>query len=472
MALKRGQGMWNDKMRSLHFIGIGGNGMAPIAEILLSKGVSVTGSDQSQTDLTRRLSELGAHVFVGHRAEQVGEVDAVVVSTAIRPDNPELLEARRRNLPVIHRGEALAGIMQGGFGVAVAGSHGKTTTTSMIGAVLIAGGMDPTCVVGGRVPGFGGNARIGKLPCVVAEADESDGSFLRMSPTLAVVTNIDREHLDHYQSFGKLKDAFLAFLSAIPEGGTAVLCLDDPEVCSLAGSLSVPLLTYGFSRQADIVAGEMRPDGLLTSFPVHVKGKDWGVFTLNVPGEHNVRNALAAIAVAFHLGISPDVVRDALFRFRGVGRRFTLVGEEGGILIVDDYGHHPTEIGATLRAARQAYPERRIVVAFQPHRFSRTRDLLSDFARSFRDADLLVLSEIYGAGESPIEGVTGERLFQEIQTVQGDGVFFVPDRKAMAAFLVACLKPGDLLLTMGAGDITHLGQEILSLISHPSRVVG
>lgn len=464
--------MWNNKVKSLHFIGIGGNGMAPIAEILLARGVSVTGSDQSQTELTRRLSELGAHVFVGHRSEQVGEVDAVIVSTAIGQDNPELLEARRRGLPVIHRGEALARIMQGELAIAVAGSHGKTTTTSMIGSVLIAGGMDPTCVVGGRVPGFGGNARIGKLPCFVAEADESDGSFLRMSPNLAVVTNIDREHLDHYQSFEKLKEAFLSFMNSTSAEGTAVLCIDDHEASSMIGDLSVPVLTYGFSARADILAIGISPDGLMTSFSVRVKGEDWGIFTLNVPGEHNVRNALAAIGVASHLAIPPDVVRDALFRFRGVGRRFTLVGEAGGVLIVDDYGHHPTEIEATLSAARQAYPDRRIVVAFQPHRFSRTRDLLHHFAHAFGAADLLVLSEIYGAGEIPIEGVTGERLFHEIQEVQGSRVLFVPDRNALATYIVSCLEPGDLLLTMGAGDITHLGQEILSLMSHPSRVVG
>ena len=464
--------MWNNKVKSLHFIGIGGNGMAPIAEILLARGVSVTGSDQSQTELTRRLSELGAHVFVGHRSEQVGEVDAVIVSTAIGQDNPELLEARRRGLPVIHRGEALARIMQGELAIAVAGSHGKTTTTSMIGSVLIAGGMDPTCVVGGRVPGFGGNARIGKLPCFVAEADESDGSFLRMSPNLAVVTNIDREHLDHYQSFEKLKEAFLSFMNSTSAEGTAVLCIDDHEASSMIGDLSVPVLTYGFSARADILAIGISPDGLMTSVSVRVKGEDWGIFTLNVPGEHNVRNALAAIGVASHLAIPPDVVRDALFRFRGVGRRFTLVGEAGGVLIVDDYGHHPTEIEATLSAARQAYPDRRIVVAFQPHRFSRTRDLLHHFAHAFGAADLLVLSEIYGAGEIPIEGVTGERLFHEIQEVQGSRVLFVPDRNALATYIVSCLEPGDLLLTMGAGDITHLGQEILSLMSHPSRVVG
>ncbi|MHB8421689.1 MAG: UDP-N-acetylmuramate--L-alanine ligase [Leptospirales bacterium] len=464
--------MWNNEVKSLHFVGIGGNGMAPIAEILLARGVSVTGSDQSQTELTRRLSELGAHVFVGHRAEQVGEVDAVIISTAIRQDNPELLEAKRRGLPVVHRGEALARLMNGELAIAVAGSHGKTTTTSMIGAVLIAGGMDPTCVVGGSVPGFGGNARIGKRPCFVAEADESDGSFLRMSPTIAVVTNIDREHLDHYRSFEKLKEAFLSFMNSIPEKGMAVLCLDDPQASSLIADLSVPVLTYGFSDLADIVGKGIRPDGLVTSFSVCVKGEDWGVFTLNVPGNHNVSNALASIAVAFHLGIPADVVRDALFRFRGVGRRFTLVGEAGGIMIVDDYGHHPTEIEATLRAARQAYPERRIVVAFQPHRFSRTRDLLCLFAHAFGDADLLVLSEIYGAGEIPIEGITGERLYHEIQEVQGSRVLFAPDRNSLATFLVSRLEPGDLLLTMGAGDITCLGQELLSLINHPSRVVG
>jgi UDP-N-acetylmuramate--alanine ligase len=460
-----------DNVKSLHFVGIGGNGMAPIAEILLSRGVTVTGSDQSPTELTRRLSEFGAHVYTGHRAEQVGLVDAVVVSSAIRPDNPEVVEAMRRGIPVIPRGEALGALMCGSIGIGVSGSHGKTTTTSMIATVLIAGGLDPTCVVGGRVPGFGGNARVGRELYFVAEADESDGSFLKMTPSVAIVTNIDREHLDHYQTFDNLKRAFLSFLNALPRGGTAVLCLDDPEIRALLPELSVPAITYGFSARADVVADRIVPEGLSTTFHVRVRGEDWGRFVLNIPGDHNVSNALAAIAVAFHLGIPPDSVRDGLSRFRGVGRRFTMVGDEGGILVVDDYGHHPTEIEATLRAARQAYPERRLVVAFQPHRYTRTRDLMPRFSQAFRNTDLLVLTDIYGAGEPPIPGVTGEALFGEIRSVQGDSVLFEPDRKSLAAFLAENLKPGDLLLTLGAGDITHVGKEVLSLVRNPSRVL-
>ncbi len=460
-----------DNVKSLHFVGIGGNGMAPIAEILLSRGVTVTGSDQSPTELTRRLSELGAHVYTGHRAEQVGSVDAVVVSSAIRPDNPEVVEARRQGIPVIPRGEALGFLMCGSIGIGVAGSHGKTTTTSMIATVLIAGGLDPTCVVGGRVPGFGGNARVGRELYFVAEADESDGSFLKMTPSVAIVTNIDREHLDHYQTFDNLKRSFLSFLNALPRGGAAVLCLDDPEVRALLPELSVPAITYGFLARADVVADRIVPEGLSTTFHVRIRGEDWGRFVLNIPGDHNVSNALAAIAVAFHLGIPPDAVRDGLARFRGVGRRFTMVGDEGGILVVDDYGHHPTEIEATLRAARQAYPERRLVVAFQPHRYTRTRDLMPRFSQAFRNTDLLVLTDIYGAGEPLIPGVTGESLFGEIRSVQGDSVLFEPDRKSLAAFLAEILKPGDLLLTLGAGDITHVGKEVLALVHNPSRVL-
>jgi UDP-N-acetylmuramate--alanine ligase len=460
-----------DDVKSLHFVGIGGNGMAPIAEILLSRGVAVSGSDQSPTELTRRLSELGAHVYTGHRAEQVGAVDAVVVSSAIGSDNPEVVEARRRGVPVIPRGEALGALMCGSMGIGVAGSHGKTTTTSMIAAVLIAGGLDPTCVVGGRVPGFGGNARVGRELYFVAEADESDGSFLKMSPSVAVVTNIDREHLDHYQTFENLKRAFLSFLNALPRGGAAVLCLDDPEIRAILPELSVPAITYGFSPQADVFADRVVPDGLSTSFSVRAMGEEWGSFVLNIPGDHNVSNALAAIAVASHLRIPSDAVRDGLSRFRGVGRRFTMVGEESGIMIVDDYGHHPTEIEATLRAARQAYPDRRLVVAFQPHRYTRTRDLMSRFSQSFRNADLLVLTEIYGAGEPPIPGVTGEALFREIRSAQGANVLFEPDRKALPTVLVDLLKPGDLLLTLGAGDITQVGRDVLSLVHNSSRVV-
>ena len=404
--------MWDDSFGSFHFVGIGGNGMAPVAEILLSRGARVSGSDKTQTDMTRRLSELGARVHVGHRADQVGMVDAVIISTAISPENPELLAARRRGIPVVHRGEALAGIMRGFQGIAVGGSHGKTTTTSMIAHVLTQGGLDPTCVVGGRVAGFGGNARVGKKPYFVAEADESDGSFLKIAPHVAVVTNIDQEHMDYYQSFEQLKEAFVRFLSSVPPDGLAVACLDDPELSKLLPSLHVPRMTYGFGADADVVASDVSGEGLSTQFSVHLRGKDLGTFNLNVPGLHNVLNALAAISVAHHFGLEPECSREALDCFRGVGRRFTQVGEEGGIRIVDDYGHHPTEISVTLAAARQAYPDRRLVVAFQPHRFSRTRDLLSKFATAFRLADVLVLGEIYAAGEDPIAGISGGAALQ------------------------------------------------------------
>ncbi|MHB1564273.1 MAG: UDP-N-acetylmuramate--L-alanine ligase [Leptospirillum sp.] len=462
-------------VKSLHLVGIGGNGMAPIAEILLARGFRVTGSDSHQTELTRRLSELGATVYLGQMAEHVGDVDAVVVSTAISSENPEVREARRRGIPVVHRGEMLSELMRGTVGVCVAGSHGKTTTTSMISTLLYMGNLDPTCVVGGRVHHFGAHARVGKSSFFVAEADESDGSFLKLPPIIAVVTNIDQEHLDFYGSYERVKDAFAEFMNNVPFYGKVFACIDDAGVRSVIGSVDRRVITYGLSPDAMIrVVGGVDGivvNGLSSTYSVEGDGERWGSFSLEVPGRHNVINSLAAIGVARELGMPLSEIREGLSRFRGVGRRFTIVGEESGILIVDDYGHHPTEIEATLAAARQSFPDRRLVVVFQPHRYTRTRDLMSRFAHSFLKSDLLVLTEVYGAGEKSLPGVTGEALCDETRKVMGvDRVLFEGDRQSLPSFLADIMRPGDVLLTLGAGDITSLGQEYLDLVRSASRI--
>ncbi len=462
-------------VKSLHLVGIGGNGMAPIAEILLAKGFRVTGSDSHQTDLTRRLSELGATVYLGQKAEHVGDVDAVVVSTAISPENPEVREAQKRGIPIVHRGEMLSELMRGTVGVCVAGSHGKTTTTSMISTLLYLGNLDPTCVVGGRVHHFGAHARVGKSSFFVAEADESDGSFLKLPPIISVVTNIDQEHMDFYGSYDRVKEAFLEFMNNVPFYGKVFACIDDAGVRSLIGSVKRRVITYGLSSDAMIrvVGGTdgILVNGLSSTYLVEGHGEKWGTFSLEVPGRHNVINSLAAIGVGRELGMPMSEIREGLSRFRGVGRRFTIVGEESGVLIVDDYGHHPTEIEATLSAARQSFPDRRLVVVFQPHRYTRTRDLKSRFSHAFLKSNLLILTEVYGAGEKPIPGVTGEALWEETQKIMGaDRVLFEGNRQKLPSYLSEILRAGDVLLTLGAGDITSLGQEYMDLMRSTSRI--
>lgn len=454
--------MIKENRQKIHFIGIGGAGMAPIAEILLDRGVCVSGSDIGSNDCTRRLSEKGATVVKGHNGANVGSASRVVISSAIRSNNPEWVAAVTRGIPVIHRGEMLAELLNPSFGIAVAGSHGKTTTTSMIASILRLAGLDPTCVVGGRVSTFPGCALIGKSPYFVTEADESDGSFLKLFPRIRVVTNIDREHMDYYGNFETLLEAFGNYLDAGSEGGLGVLCIDDPGIAALIDRLDTVPLTYGFSSKARVRATNIVYEGVGSSFDLLVDESLWGRFTLRVPGLHNVLNALASICVGICLEIDTEIFRSALESFVSVGRRFTILGEREGVLVVDDYGHHPTEIRATLSAARLAYPERRIVAVFQPHRFTRVRDLQNAFVEAFGEADRIFVTEIYSAGEDPIPGVAAEGLYLKMKDRWGDRVDYEPHCERWMTRLQGMVKEGDLVITLGAGDITRLGKDFLS----------
>ncbi len=457
--------MFRGRVRHVHFVGIGGIGMSGIAEILRSLDFDVSGSDLKASDVTRRLEGLGVRVDVGHRAENVRGTDVVVVSSAVRPDNPEVLEARARNTPVIQRAEMLAELMRLKHGVAIAGSHGKTTTTSLVATVLRAAGLDPTVVVGGKVNALGSNARLGMGDILVAEADESDGSFLRLTPTIAVVTNIDPEHLDHYGTFERLQAAFVDFVERIPFYGLGVLCLDHPNVQAILPKIHRRHVTYGLSAQADYRAMHVSYEGLSTRFEVFRRHERLGEFVVRMPGAHNVLNTLAAIAIADEMEVPLDVLREALASFGGVQRRFTIVGESAeGITLVDDYGHHPAEIEATLEAARRAY-DRRIVVAFQPHRYSRTAALANEFARAFNRADVVLISEIYAAGEEPIPGVSGTTLAESIRAHGHHDVTYVPTRPAVTDVLEQRVQPGDLVICLGAGDINRSARELLDRLA-------
>jgi UDP-N-acetylmuramate--alanine ligase len=452
--------MFRGRVRQVHFVGVGGIGMSGIAEILRSLDFEVSGSDLKGSDVTRRLEGLGVVVHLGHRAENVKDADVVVISSAVRPDNPEVLEARSRQIPVIQRAEMLAELMRLKHGVAIAGSHGKTTTTSLVATVMRAAGLDPTVVVGGKVNALGSNARLGQGDLLVAEADESDGSFLRLTPTIAVVTNIDPEHLDHYGTHEVLKTAFVEFVERIPFYGLGVLCLDHPHVQSILPRIQRRHVTYGTSAQADYRAANVSFHGLETHFDAYRRNEHLGTFVVRMPGAHNVLNTLAAIAVADEFAVPLDVVRDALASFGGVQRRFTIVGEVHGVTTVDDYGHHPAEIEATLEAARRAF-DKRVVVAFQPHRYSRTHLLMNDFARAFNRADKVLITEIYAAGEEPIAGVSGAKLAENVRAHGHHDVTFVPTRAGVTDVLEREVKPGDLVIALGAGDINKCARELL-----------
>ncbi len=404
--------MFRGRVRHVHFVGVGGIGMSGLAEILRTLEFDVSGSDLREGENTRRLKRLGVRIDVGHRAENVEGADVVVYSSAISPENPEMVEAHALGTPVITRAEMLAELMRVKYGVAIAGSHGKTTTTSLVATVLRAAGFDPTVVVGGRMAALGSNARLGEGDMLVAEADESDGSFLRLTPTIAVVTNIDPEHLDFYGSHEVLKDAFVEFIEKVPFYGLAVLCLDHPDVQELLPRIRRRHVTYGLSPQADYHARAVKNAGVVTSFVAYGRGQTLGEFSVKMPGQHNVQNCLAAIAVADELEVPLDVIKDALATFHGVARRFSIVGVVDGVTLVDDYGHHPAEIRATLEAARRAF-DRRVIVAFQPHRYSRTQHLFDEFSLAFNGADQLILTDIYPAGEAPIEGIYGREAREE-----------------------------------------------------------
>jgi UDP-N-acetylmuramate--alanine ligase len=450
------------KQYHIHFVGIGGIGMSGIAELLLNLGYRVSGSDLRTSDITERLRRLGGTVRQGHAEDQIRGADVVVISSAVRPDNPEVAAARAGGMPVIPRAEMLAELMRLKYSVAVAGAHGKTTTTSIVASVLARGGFDPTVVIGGKLKNLGSNAVLGGGDFLVAEADESDGSFLKMTPTLAVVTNIDREHLDFYKDLDAIKSVFLDFIDRVPFYGAAFLCLDDEAVQELIPRIGKRHVTYGLSSQADVQARDPRHEGLRSRFALYRHGEALGEILLNLPGRHNVLNATAAAAVGLELDIPFAVVKSALETIDGVQRRMEIKGEAAGVTVVDDYGHHPTEIKTTLEAARGCWPDRRLVVAFQPHRHTRTRDLWSDFTRAFYQSDILVVLPIYAAGEEPVEGVTAEALFEDIRRFGHKDARYVDDTPAALAHLEETLRPGDVFLTLGAGNVWRMGESLLA----------
>ena len=457
------------KIQQIHFVGIGGIGMSGIAEVLLNLRYKVSGSDLKHSGVTQRLSGLGAAIFEGHRAENIAGAEVVVTSSAIAAENPEVVEAHKLHVPVIRRAEMLAELMRLKYGIAIAGMHGKTTTTSMVAAVLAGGGLDPTVVVGGRVDAMGSNARLGKSQYLVAEADESDRSFLKLSPILAVVTNIDREHMDCYRNMGDVKKTFLEFMDRVPFYGMVVACGDDPMLRRLLPEVQRRTVTYGTRRgsdfliklQADSARASLRVEGQpLSWFGVSYRKKDLGKFTLHVPGVHNILNATAAIAVGVGLDVAVEAIRAGLDQFRGVDRRFQLRGRVAGVSVIDDYGHHPTEIKATLEAARQC-GFRKVHVVFQPHRYTRTRDLIEDFTTAFGDADSLFVLDIYAASEKPIEGISGQALTGTIREKGGRSAEYVGSFADAVNAVAALAEDGDMVLTLGAGSVSQLGPMIL-----------
>jgi UDP-N-acetylmuramate--alanine ligase len=457
------------KIQRIHFVGIGGIGMSGIAEVLLTLGYKVSGSDLKNSTVTHRLRSLGAIIFEGHREENVSDAEVVVASSAISTDNAEVVEARKLHIPVIQRAEMLAELMRLKYGIAIAGMHGKTTTTSMVAAVLASGGLDPTVVVGGRVDAMGSNARLGKSHYLVAEADESDRSFLKLSPILAVVTNLDREHMDCYRNMGEVNRAFLEFMDRVPFYGMVVACNDDAPLRRLFKLVRRRMITYGTRKDSDFrvklgpAAMATRENRPISRFEVSYRGADLGEFTLHVPGVHNVLNAAAAIAVGIGLEIPPNEIRGALESFRGVDRRFQLRGISSGVAVIDDYGHHPTEIRATLAAARQC-GYRKIHVIFQPHRYSRTQLLMDEFATAFEQADSLWIVDIYPASESPIEGVTSEALARTVREKGNPAALYAGSFEDAAQSVAAITRSGDMILTLGAGSVSQLGPMILETL--------
>jgi len=451
----------------IHLVGIGGSGMSGIAEVLLSTGYAVSGSDLKISSVTERLRNLGATIHEGHQAENVHGAHVVVISSAVRPDNVEVIEAHRLKIPVIPRAEMLAELMRLKYGIAVAGAHGKTTTTSMVAAVLAAANLDPTFVVGGRVNHAGANARVGQGEYMVVEADESDRSFLLLAPVIAVVTTIDREHLDQYASLEEIQDVFLQFVNRVPFYGSVILCLDEPNVQAILPGVKRPVITYGTSNQADLVITDIKlsvHNGLASEFRLTYHGEDLGVFRLpSPPGIHNVRNAAAAAAAGLSLNVPADLIRVGLAKFSGVGRRFEIKGTYAGVTLIDDYGHHPAEIRATLEAARGC-GYKRLLVLFQPHRYTRTQHLWEDFRLSFNQADVLVLTEIYAAGETSIEGITGEKLADAISEAGHKSVVFSSTMQAGMEYMLREARPGDAILAIGAGSVGRVLDQLSLLL--------
>lgn len=461
-----------DRIRRIHFVGIGGVGMSGIAEVLINLGYTVSGSDLQMNPSARRLADLGAQVYTGHSAENVRTAEVVVISSAVKNTNPEVEAARLNKIPVVSRAEMLAELMRFRYGIAVAGTHGKTTTTSLTASVLAEAGLDPTFVIGGRLNSAGTNAQLGQGDYLVAEADESDASFLHLQPMIAVVTNIDEDHMETYGGdYQRLKATFIEFLHHLPFYGLAVLCVDDPGVREILQNVNKPVITYGFSEEADIRAVDIVRQGLSTRFTVRRSVCDRGLdVTLNLAGSHNVLNALAVIGVATELGVSDEAIQRALGGFKGIGRRFQINGEiplgGGSVTFVDDYGHHPREIAATLDAARQAFQGRRLVVVFQPHRYTRTRDLFEDFVGVLSKVDLLVLLDIYAAGEPPVAGVNGRSLSRAIRMRGLVDPIFSPKAEELSDILPKIIMPGDVVLTLGAGNIGAIAAELPILLAN------
>jgi UDP-N-acetylmuramate--alanine ligase len=463
-AAAQPQGM--GRVRRVHFVGIGGAGMSGIAEVLHNLGYEVSGSDLRENTVTRRLEALGAKVLIGHDAANITDCDVVVVSTAIPLDNPELAAARQQRIPVVPRAEMLAELMRFRYGIGVAGTHGKTTTTSLTASLLAEGGLDPTFVIGGRLNSAATNAQLGAGHYLVAEADESDASFLYLQPSMAVVTNIDADHLSTYEGdFERLRQTFVDYLHHLPFYGLAVLCLDDPQLANILAEVSRPVITYGIDSNADVRASELQQQGLQTLFQVQRSGHDRPLsVTLNLPGRHNVLNALAAIAVATELGVSDEAIQRALMEFQGIGRRFQMGGElpiaTGSVLMIDDYAHHPREIAPTLAAVRDGWPDRRLVVVFQPHRYSRTHDLFDDFIQVLSKVDVLVLSEVYAAGEAPISGADGRALSRGVRARGHVDPVFIETLDMLPEVLDDILHDEDVLLILGAGDIGTVADKL------------
>jgi UDP-N-acetylmuramate--alanine ligase len=443
-------------------VGIGGIGMSSIAEVLLNSGFRVSGSDIKKTDVTDRLESLGAMIYEGHAGEQVNGADVVVYSSAVKPiQNPETIEADRQRIPLIPRAVMLGELMRVKYGIGIAGTHGKTTTTSMTGLVVTEGGFDPTIIVGGKVTVFGSNAVVGEGDIIVIEADEYDRTFLRLTPSLAVITNIEADHLDTYQDLDDIKRAFLQYANAVPFFGAAIMCLDDLHVQEAVGQVDRRVVTYGTSRQAEIRAENIEQIGLRTRFTVFSGRTQLGTIELQMPGLHNVRNALAAIAVGLELEIEFNKIQSALARFSGVQRRFQRIGEVNDILVLDDYAHHPTEVAATLEAASSGFPDRRIVAVFQPHLYSRTRDFKVEFARAFFNADVLVITDVFGSREEPIDGVDGQLIADLALRYGHRDVHYVQNKESLPEYVATIAKPGDTVITMGAGDVWRYGQRLL-----------
>ncbi len=454
-------------IKKLHFIGIGGIGMSGIAEILLDQGFKVSGSDRSISEVTERLQNLGAVIFEGHKAENISQdVDTVVYSSAVQLDNTEILEAQKRNIPIVRRAEMLAEVMRLKYGIGIAGTHGKTTTTSMISLVLMEGGLDPTVIVGGKLSGLGGtNARLGRGEFIVVEADEFDRSFLSITPTIAVLTTLETDHLDCYRDLEDIKNAFIQFASKVPFYGFIVLCLDEPALLDIMPQLSKKkIITYGLNPQADIQAVEIRHKDSSSTFTLVRSNQELGTITLQVPGVHNVQNSLGAISVGLELNVPFKKIKAGIEKFSGVYRRWEKKGEVNDIALYDDYAHHPTECKATLSGVKSGW-RRRVICVFQPHLYSRTRDFYEDFGKSFLLSDVLVVTDVYPAREEPIQGVNGELIVNVAKQFGHKDVYYVPEKKNVPAFLMSIVKAGDIVVTMGAGDIWKYGEEFLKILA-------